>query len=160
MVRVMGSGQRVGSGVIYVQNEHDLPEDVEVEKIRKYAPEAYELQSTVLRETPRGEEKPNPGILQAIVSEVGADPSKTAYLGDNKSKDVLMAQQAGVVDVHANYGESHEKEEYELLKKVTHWTPEQVEKEKSLSVDVTPTYSIRSFDDLLNAFDFVRLNRS
>jgi hypothetical protein len=42
-----------------------------------------------------------------------------------------MAQQAGVTDVHALYGASQHKREYELLRKVTHWTPEMVERERN-----------------------------
>lgn len=41
-----------------------------------------------------------------------------------------MAQQANVMDVYAAYGAAqHRVEEYELLKKVTHWTPEMVARE-------------------------------
>ena len=42
-----------------------------------------------------------------------------------------MAQQAGVTDVHALYGASQHKPEYELLRRVTHWTPEMVERERN-----------------------------
>ena len=37
----------------------------------------------------------------------------------------------GVTDVHALYGASQHKPEYELLRKVTHWTPEMVERERN-----------------------------
>jgi phosphoglycolate phosphatase-like HAD superfamily hydrolase len=80
---------------------------------------------------PEGEVKPNPDILLEIISDLGASIEEAVYVGDNILKDVFMAQQAGVTDVHALYGASQHKPEYELLRKVTHWTPEMVERERN-----------------------------
>jgi phosphoglycolate phosphatase-like HAD superfamily hydrolase len=74
--------------------------------------------------------KPNPDILLDIVSDLGASVDEVVYVGDNILKDVFMAQQAGVTDVRAAYGASQHKPEYKLLRKVTHWTPEMVERER------------------------------
>ena len=66
-----------------------------------------------------------------------------------------MAKRAGVMDVHARYGESHQREEYDLLKRVTHWTPEMVKKEAETTHEhVQPSHAIDRFGDLLGAFGF------
>jgi phosphoglycolate phosphatase len=71
-------------------------------------------------------------------------------------KDVAMAQKAGVHDVHAAYGVAHKREEYELLREVTHWTAEDVERERRLSqAHVQPTFVLEEgFADILRHFDF------
>lgn len=113
---------------LYSPEDHVIPEDTL--ESRFYTPESYSFKKTIHRYTPEGEEKPNPEILLQIVSELGASVDEVVYVGDNILKDVFMAQQAGVTDVHALYGASQHKREYELLKKVTHWTPEMVERER------------------------------
>jgi hypothetical protein len=68
-----------------------------------------------------------------------------------------MAQAAGTIDVHASYGESKDRPEYELLRKVTHWTKSAVERERGTGAEqATPTYQIQTFGDLLRFFRFAR----
>lgn len=43
-----------------------------------------------------------------------------------------MAQRAGVLDVLAAYGAAQNREQYKLLKKVTHWSQADVEREKAI----------------------------
>lgn len=113
---------------LYSPPDHAVP--VDPASIRKYNSASYELESTVHRFTPEGEVKPHPHILSAIIEEIGFSKAEAAYVGDNKLKDVYMAQQAGVLDIYAAYGAAqHRAEQYDLLKKVTHWTPEMVARE-------------------------------
>lgn len=121
-----------------------------------YPPEYYRLERTEHRHTPAGEVKPNPAVLLDIIGEVGGSVESSVYVGDSLVKDVSMAQDAGVLDVHAKYGTAHTREEYELLRAVTHWTPEQVEREKLASSRmVRPTVTMeRSFREILDLFDF------
>lgn len=114
---------------LYSPKDHSMPDDTP--GTRYYAPDSYNLQKTIHRFTPEGEVKPNPDILLEIISELGASIEEVVYVGDNILRDVFMAQQAGVTDVHALYGVSQHKPEYELLRKVTHWTPEMVERERN-----------------------------
>ncbi|RYZ85244.1 MAG: HAD family hydrolase [Proteobacteria bacterium] len=108
---------------LYSPKDHDLPLD------RKS--EYSELESTQHRFIPEGESKPNPHILLSIVEQLGFAVSDAIYIGDNLLKDVYMAQQAEVSDVYAEYGAAqHRAMEYDLLKKVTHWTPEMIERER------------------------------
>jgi phosphoglycolate phosphatase-like HAD superfamily hydrolase len=142
--------------VLYSPEDHSLPPGSAREKIRKYPAESYNLQRTEHRHTPRGEIKPNPAVLLDIICEVGGDVETTIYVGDSLIKDVSMAQDAGVMDVHAEYGTSHTREEYELLRSVTHWTAEQVEQERVAgSRTVRPTFVLaRGFEEILDLFEF------
>lgn len=115
--------------VLYSPEDHSMPEDTFA--ARHYDAATYSFKHTVHHYTPEGEVKPNPDILLDIVRDLGVSTDEVVYVGDNPLKDVFMAQQAGIIDVHAAYGSSQHKPEYELLRKVTHWTPEMVERERS-----------------------------
>jgi phosphoglycolate phosphatase-like HAD superfamily hydrolase len=114
---------------LYSPEDHSMPD--ETPGSRYYEAESYSFKHTVHHYTPEGEVKPNPGILLDIVQNLGVSIEEAIYVGDNPLKDVFMAQQAGVTDVHAAYGSSQHKPEYELLRKVTHWTPEMVDRERT-----------------------------
>ena len=65
-------------------------------------------------------------------------------------KDVAMAQDAHVLDVFAEYGGVQHREEYELLRLVSHWTDADVQRERQISArEVVPSYSIVRFNDVL-----------
>lgn len=113
---------------LYSPDDHSMPNGTV--NARFYAPESYSFKHTVHHYTPEGEVKPNPDILIQIIADLGAAIDEVVYVGDNILKDIFMAQQAGVTDVHALYGASQHKPEYDLLRKVTHWTPEMVERER------------------------------
>jgi phosphoglycolate phosphatase-like HAD superfamily hydrolase len=142
---------------LYSPADHDLPKGLTTEAIRKYSPESYRLRRTVHRHTPAGKEKPSPEVLLQILADVGARPDEAIYIGDKLVKDVAMAQAAGVTDVHAAYGDAHNREEYELLRSVTHWTPEAVEREiKTTIAQIQPSYTLRnSIAELYDYFEFV-----
>lgn len=57
-----------------------------------------------------------------------------------------MAQAAGVTDVHARYGEAQNEPGYDLLRRVTHWSDEDVERERELAANaqVLPTHTCKS----------------
>lgn len=67
-------------------------------------------------------------------------------------KDIRMAQTAGVLDVHAKYGEAQRRPEYDLLRRVSHWPDEVVSHERQLLEDpeIEPTVSlVHGFYELL-----------
>ncbi len=114
------------------------------------------LARTAHRHTAEGELKPNPRLLAQILRDVGADPAQTIYVGDSLMKDIAMAQQAGVTDVFARYGTAQHREEYELLRRVSHWTDEDIERERRLAeAHVSPTHVLsRELGELLDLFRF------
>lgn len=134
---------------LYSPQDHDLPMDKKSKHLK--------LSYTKHRFTPEGECKPNPHLLASIIEELGFKLSEAAYIGDNLLKDVYMAQSASVLDVHAAYGAAQHREvEYELLKKVTHWTPEMVARERDALKPgvITPTYSLNeSFKEIIKVME-------
>lgn len=118
--------------VLFSPQDHDVPSGVSVDKMRRMPDEFYELQVTETRHTPPGELKPNPRVLLDIVKTVGATADRCAYVGDSLFKDVAMARDVGVFDIHAKYGESQRRPEYDLLRQVSHWTETDVQRERAI----------------------------
>lgn len=139
---------------LYSTPDHAIPDSVE----RWYDKEDYEMSYTVQGLTEEGEYKPNPHILSEIISTVGADPEKTIYIGDSLMKDIYMAQQAGITDIFAAYGVAQYREAYELLRRVSHWSEADVEREKAIykNMKIKPTYTLENnFGEILDIFTFV-----
>lgn len=67
-----------------------------------------------------------------------------------------MAKDAGVKDVWAKYGVAQDRPEYELLRRVTHWSRGSVEQEKAVEeTKVKPAYTLdKSFGEVIEMFDF------
>lgn len=143
---------------LYCPRDHALPRGLTRREIRRYPDEYYELKHTLQRSTPEGVLKPNKQVLLNIVREIGADPNETIYVGDNLMKDIVMAQAAKIIDVYAKYGIAQDRPGYELLRRVTHWSPSTVEVEKrTRESDVGPSYTLnRNFGELLRLFRFKR----
>lgn len=146
---------------LYSAPDHEFPAGMTSEQLRKYPADYYVLARTEHRHTPRGAIKPQPELLLQIVKDMGTSPDEAIYIGDNLMKDVVMAQHAGICDVWAKYGQSHNQPEYEQLKRVTHWTPQAVDKESALKPeDVRPRHTIMAFGELKELFAFQPLRRS
>lgn len=140
---------------LYSAPDHDLPEGLSFEQMRTLPPEAYGLRETIQRSTPAGVLKPSPAVLAAIIDSEGFARDEAVYVGDSLMKDVGMAQELGVLDVHARYGESQHLESYELLQRVTHWSDADVAREQALrsGAEVVPTVVLeRSFSSILEIF--------
>jgi phosphoglycolate phosphatase-like HAD superfamily hydrolase len=148
---------------LYSPPDHALPEGLSKEKMREKSHESYELKQTVHIHTQEGEYKPNPAILLDIIEDAGAAIDQVIYVGDSLMKDIWMAQQAGVTDVHAKYGEARHKEAYALLKRVSHWPQADVEREQAIYAHGTihPTYVLENnFGELKEVFDFAPFRKS
>ncbi|WP_250444025.1 HAD family hydrolase [Actinotalea sp. C106] len=143
---------------LYSSPDHDLPDGVSFEDLRTQDPEHYGLKLTPHEHVAAGTEKPSVAILNEIIQTFGARPATTLYIGDSLIKDVAMAQAAGAHDAHAAYGQVQHLPEYALLRRVTHWTDELVEKERRATERagvVTPTHVLdRGLDQLLTMFAF------
>lgn len=138
--------------VLYSPRDHEVSDEILLS--RRYGADRYELAATQHHFTPDGEVKPNPGILKSILKDLSIDTYQAAYVGDNLLKDVYMAKQAGVLDIHAAYGAAQHRPEYELLRKVTHWTPEMVEHERKAIKPgvVEPTIILDSFGRIIELY--------
>lgn len=117
---------------LFTSDDHDNPDDQYLEKVRAHPAAYYEIQKTKHRSIGRGRLKPDPQILNQIIEEVGATVETSTYVGDSLYKDVAMAKDAGVFGVWAEYGEARGQPGYDFLREVSHWTPEDVEKDRLL----------------------------
>jgi len=146
---------------IYSPRDHGLPHDVSRQKIRRYPPEHYQLKHAIHRHTPEGIHKPSKRVLLGIIRDIGADPNEVVYVGDKLGKDVSMAKMSGVTDVYAKYGAPLDRQDYELLRSVTHWSQEDVEREKQPNEsEISPSYVLdKNFKQLLKLFRFKRFVR-
>jgi phosphoglycolate phosphatase len=100
---------------------------------------------------PREERKPNPRLLADICRKEGAEIDSTYYVGDSLVRDVAMAKQAKVTAIWAQYGTKYDPQHWQYLVKITHWSDNDVEREKALKAkyaDVVPDYTIDSFSQL------------
>lgn len=145
--------------VLYSAEDHDLPAGMSVKDLRTgYKPPGeYGLKATAHHHTPRGVLKPDPTVLRSILRDQQCQPKRAVYVGDSLMKDVTMAQSVGVVDVHAKYGEAQSESGYALLRRVSHWSDADVERERRLaktSDAVAPTHVChQSFAEVLPLFD-------
>lgn len=133
--------------VLYSSPDHDVAAGIDPEDLRtgRYTG-TYGLRATKHHHVPMGVLKPNQRVLLSILQEQDCAPVEAAYLGDSLMKDIAMAQAAGVLDIHAAYGQAQHRAEYDLLRRVTHWTEDDVERESALSLEsgeVIPTQSCR-----------------
>ncbi len=142
---------------LYSPRDHDIPAGVSLTDIRRFPDSHYELQRTVHVQLPHAVTKPDPEVLGDIVAQVGTERERCIYIGDSLMKDISMAQDAGVTDVYAAYGKAQHKEEYELLRRVSHWSEEDVQREKRLMErpTVTPTYTLEhEMAEVVDLFEF------
>lgn len=142
---------------LYSSPDHDIAAGIDPADLRtgRYQG-SYGLKATEHRHVPMGVLKPNEEVLLTILREQGCRPTEAAYLGDSLIKDIAMAQAAQVFDIHAAYGQVQQQAEYDLLRRLTHWTDEDVTREAALSQpegDVVPTIACeRSVSEILPIF--------
>jgi FMN phosphatase YigB (HAD superfamily) len=135
--------------VIYCPEDHALPSNRESTK---------PLQKTECHVLHGNFKKPSPAILLQILSDAELVPEEVLYVGDSQSKDMQMAAEAGVDYLWFEYGATHltaRKEDYDLLRKVTHWSPAEVEAEKRIAEEekgfrVDPSRTIHEYSEILN----------
>jgi len=140
---------------IYSPEGMDIPQTV----YKHYPEEYWEPQITKFKSLPNDTRKPNPEILLEIIADFKADTSKSIYIGDKLDRDVYMAQQANITSIHAKYGHIIDTDKYELLRNVTHWTNDDVIREKQFKDSpktIKPDYEIDDFSEILNLFNFTK----
>jgi len=143
---------------LFTSEDHENPHDSYLKKVRAHPPEYYEIQKTMHRSIGKGRLKPDPQILNQIVGEVGATVATSIYVGDSLYKDIGMAKEAGVFGAWARYGESREQPGYDFLREVSHWTPEDVEKDRLLKQRdvVADAILTKDFGELVSLVDRLR----
>jgi FMN phosphatase YigB (HAD superfamily) len=147
-------------GLDYYIDEVHSPQDHKSIPIPDNERTKLHFDNTKFKHTPEGALKPNPEILLNIIKGLGAKPEDCVYIGDSETKDIDMAHEAGVTSVFAKYGTEHfhsRKDDYNLLRDVTHWTKEVVEHEKAVKESAQnhkADFEINKFSEILDIFDF------
>lgn len=104
---------------------------------------------------PKEERKPNPDLLRDICAREGYAPEEAVYIGDSLVRDVGMAKLAGVTAVWAKYGTLYDRSLWDILVSVTHWSPEDVQREQVLRSQfnsVEPDFEASSFEEIKALF--------
>lgn len=108
-----------------------------------------------VRELSKHQLKPDPTVIAEICNAEVVAPYEAAYVGDSIARDILMAKRAGVFSIWAKYGAMLDTDSYEKLVRITHWTKEDVEKERSLrkeAENIRPDFVAEdSFVEILSA---------
>ncbi|MBM0234876.1 HAD-IA family hydrolase [Micromonospora sp. STR1_7] len=119
---------------------------------RRSTPAAIEV--CVLPPTAR---KPNPDIARRIAEQLNVPPARCLYVGDNLSKDVVMAKRAGMLAAWARYGTHHDPELWRDLVALSHWEATAVSAAESTGDDSTrfaPDVTLDAFYELLDHYAF------
>jgi phosphoglycolate phosphatase len=93
--------------------------------------------SAITTELPADETKPDPRVLFEIAQIEETVMSSIAYIGDSISKDILMAKKAGCFAIWAKYGVHRDKSMYDKLIRISHWTKEDIRREKDYAAEAT-----------------------
>lgn len=115
-----------------------------------------------LRALPAKDKKPNPKALLDICDSFHVEPTAALYVGDSITRDIYMAQQAGLHNSWARYGEMSRSSYWQKLLRVTHYTPERLAREMELSATrrARPETVIDSFAQLLKLYSFAPLPKT
>lgn len=106
-----------------------------------------------VRTIPRAERKPNPAVLRDICRREGFATTEAVFVGDSLSRDITMAKDAGVRAVWARYGTEYDRDLWQVLVRITHWTDADVQREAALNATsrtVEPDATIGSYSELLS----------
>jgi len=154
--RIRKSGLDGVIDYLYSSPDHDFPIGLTPESVRTKPADSYGLRKTVHQEVAKGVVKPSPAVLEQIIYEHGYTKHRCAYVGDSLAKDIKMAQDAGVMDVYAEYGQpKRESPEYSLLLDVTQWDKATIGSEVASGISATPQFTLeRSFSEILGIFEF------
>ncbi|WP_372571440.1 HAD family hydrolase [Ruegeria jejuensis] len=98
--------------------------------------------------------KPNVQVVKEICEVEGVATSDAAYVGDSIARDIMMANDAGIFSIWAKYGSYSSKSDYQKLVRISHWSDEDVVRERFLAhkaKDARPNAVLcNSFDEILD----------
>lgn len=92
--------------------------------------------------------KPNYKVVEAILDEFSLNRENTFMVGDSISKDIAVAQEAGVRDVWARYGTRPLEKNLNTLREITPWTETEKAAERRVSSRIFPSVVIDNFVEL------------
>jgi FMN phosphatase YigB (HAD superfamily) len=130
--------------------DHGVP--AEIATLVRQSPDSSVAARTRLIEYDPAVRKPNPATLGPLFAEFPYPRDRIAYVGDNLSRDVLLARRARVTAIWARYGAQHDAELRQQLYRITYWTDADVAAEQRLRAESDgepPDFVIDSFAEVL-----------
>ncbi|MEU5782128.1 HAD family hydrolase [Micromonospora lupini] len=124
---------------------------------RRVTPAAIEV-----RVLPPKARKPNPDIARRIAEQLGVPSAHCLYVGDNLTKDIVMAKRAGMLAAWARYGTHHDPDLWRDLVALSHWNPAAVSAAESTGDDLerfTPDVTLDAFHEVQDYYTFGRVPR-
>jgi len=109
--------------------------------------------------------KPDARVVRGICEDYGVAPGDALYVGDSLVSDMAMAKGAGVWAAWAKYGTVYERERWETLARVTHWTEadvaraERARESAGAGEGVADVILESGFEDVLDQFGFGESDR-
>lgn len=113
----------------------------------------YAFPPGFIRQLPPDDKKPNPHVVLDICNALGVSPHETIYIGDSMVRDVYMAKKAGGIAAWARYGTHYDRQLWNELVTVSHWTEDDVIREaniRDLAKGTEPDYVIDNFSDIIH----------
>lgn len=89
---------------VFCMPGYPFPESGVADSIRRREAEGRYRLPIPVHELPRAHEKPDPRGYRAMCEVLHVSPEETIFVGDNRKKDVAVAQAVGATDVWAAYG--------------------------------------------------------
>jgi phosphoglycolate phosphatase len=97
--------------------------------------------------------KPNPKLLETIVSKYACSVSDVIYIGDSLYRDVLMANKLNIDTLlMTNKDKSND---VTLLRALTHWSPAEVARDISImeKEKVVPSYTAKDYNEVIRILE-------
>lgn len=137
---------------LFVSEETVNPLNDSFDKNRTLDKDEYELTKTRIMTVTQSRRKPDPAIVKEIAHLESCRTSELIVVGDSLLKDVSMANSAGAKSAYAKYGDVRHEDSYEKLRQVSHWTNEDIERDRNLNPKSTmPDITLEtSIAELLN----------
>ena len=133
--------------------DHEVPDAETVAAIRRKDEAHYRSALRHVITLPDGLRKPAPGVLDFVLSALGAEYGACVYVGDSLAKDISMAQRAGVYDCWAEYGVRVSSLDFATLVRVTDWPKAAVRSALNPSpqrLRIFPSFIATSFDAVVS----------
>lgn len=140
---------------VYSPPDHAIPSGVDISAVRTREPLRYTLEHTRHEVVPDGFKKPDPVLLETILTREGIRTEDAVYVGDSLVRDVAMAQGARVLDAYAQYGKRSVTGAAELLLSVSHWSDAEIA--AHTAVPVVPSIVLDT--SLTQIFGYVQFGR-
>lgn len=142
---------------ICAPEDHGVPGDLT--NIVRQVPDSIVTARVTLLESDPTIRKPDPRTLDRILAAFPYPLTRIAYVGDSLSRDLLLAQRAGIRGIWARYGAVHDEKLRKQLYRITYWSDADVAAEEQLRLEASglaPEFVIDSFDEVI---DVVGLER-